>query len=330
MNLQNKKILVTGAEGFIGSHLVEALLNKGASVRALSLYNSFNHWGWLEKNPAMQNVEIISGDIRDPSTCKAITKNIEVVFHLAALVSIPYSYEVPEAFIETNVKGTSNLCRAAMENQCKRFIHTSSSEVYGSALYVPINEAHPLQPQSPYSASKIGADSIAGSYHYTYGLPLTIVRPFNTYGPRQSARAIIPTIITQIAKENKQIALGNINTTRDFTFVEDTCQGFISLAECQQAIGETVNIGTNTEISMKKLFEKINQLMGKSASISMDQSRVRPEKSEVQRLCCNNDKLCQLTGFIPKISLDQGLQMTIDWFTHPLNLSLYKPEIYNI
>ena len=330
MQLKNKNVLVTGADGFIGSHLVESLLAAGANVRALSLYNSSNNWGWLEVIPELSRVEVITGDIRDITTCRKITKGIDTVFHLAALISIPYSYLAPEAYVETNIRGTANLCQAALDNGCSRFVHTSTSEVYGSAQYIPIDEKHPLQPQSPYSASKIGADSMALSYHNAFELPLTVVRPFNTYGPRQSARAIIPTIITQIASGKQEIALGDVRPTRDFTFVKDTCAGFIAIATAPNTIGEIVNVGTNNEVSMLDLFEKITALMNSSAKRLDDSARKRPVKSEVLQLCCNNEKLFRLTGFKPQTSLEEGLKTTIEWFGHSHNLKNYKAEIYNV
>lgn len=328
--LSGKNILVTGADGFIGSHLVQALLKQGASVRALSQYNSFNHWGWLESIPHLSQVEVIAGDIRDLKTCHNITKNMDIVFHLAALISIPYSYNAVDAFIETNIKGTTNICHATLAEGCSRFIHTSTSEVYGSALYVPMDESHPLQAQSPYSASKIGADSLATSFHYAYGLPVTIARPFNTYGPRQSARAIIPTIITQLAMGKNEIALGNLTPTRDFTFVEDTCTALIALASCDKAIGETVNIGSNTEISMAELGNKIAALMGKSVVFKQEALRLRPTQSEVMQLRCNHHKLATLTGYVPTLTLEEGLKRTIAWFLEPMHLQKFKPELYNV
>ena len=271
--LKNKNVLVTGADGFIGSHLVELLVKKSASVRALSYYNSFNNWGWLEDINCKNDVEIISGDIRDYNCCQKITKGIDLVFHLAALIGIPYSYYSPKSYVETNVGGTQNLCHATLENCCQKLIHTSTSEVYGTAVYVPIDEKHPLQAQSPYSATKIGADSIAISYFYSFELPVTIVRPFNTYGPRQSARAIIPTIITQILENKSIVELGDISTNRDFIYVKDTCKGIIKLAENNDAVGEVVNIGTNHEITIKDLFYKINDIMKSKAAIKENKDR---------------------------------------------------------
>jgi len=330
MRLQKKNILVTGADGFIGSHLVEMLVKSGASVRALSCYNSFNHWGWLETLDCLNEIEVVSGDVRDPYFCKTITKEMDVVFHLAALIAIPYSYIAPDSYVDTNVKGTLNICQAARENQCQRVIHTSTSEVYGTAQYVPIDENHPLQPQSPYSASKIGADHMAMSFHLAFGLPVTIARPFNTYGPRQSARAVIPTIIGQIAEGKKQIKLGDLSPTRDFNYVLDTCRGFVLLAESDQAVGNVVNIGSGTEISVKDTLELIKHLMNSDVEFIVDADRIRPKDSEVFRLCCDNSRIKGLTGFKPEYSLEKGLKQTIDWFCDPEHLSLYKTDIYNV
>lgn len=330
MTLTGKQVLVTGADGFIGSHLVETLLNRGVRVRALALYNSFNYWGWLEGLASRENLEVVCGDVRDPHFCRTITKDVEVVFHLAALIAIPYSYVAPASYVDTNVTGTLNICQAAMENGCRRVLHTSTSEVYGTARYVPIDEAHPLQPQSPYSASKIGADAFAMSFFNTFGLPLTIVRPFNTYGPRQSARAVIPTIISQIAGGQKSIRLGDLRPTRDFNYVLDTCAGFLSLAECDEAIGKTVNIGSNREISIGDLFGLIRKLMDSNVELECDEQRLRPEQSEVFRLWCDNRLIKELTGFEPQHTLRQGLQQTIAWFTDPANLARYKTGLYNV
>jgi len=324
------KVLVTGADGFIGSHLTESLLKDGYPVRALAQYNSFNNWGWLEDIRQNSNLEIVCGDVRDPNYCREISKGIDVIFHLAALIAIPYSYIAPESYIETNVKGTLNICQAAKDNSVKRILVTSTSEVYGTAQYVPIDEKHPLQPQSPYSASKIGADAIAMSFYNAFKLPLTIVRPFNTYGPRQSARAVIPTIITQIASGMKEIKLGDTSPTRDFNYVKDICQGFILLSQCDKAIGETVNIGSNYEISIKETFELIKDIMHSDASLVTDEKRIRPEKSEVFRLWCDNSKIKTLTGFEPKYSIKEGLEKTVEWFINPQNLAKYKPGIYNL
>jgi len=330
LKLAKKKILVTGADGFIGSHLVESLVELGADVRALNCYNSFNLWGWLDTIGCTDQIEVISGDVRDPHFCKKITEGIDIVFHLAALIAIPYSYVAPDSYVDTNVKGTLNICQAALENGCKRLIHTSTSEVYGTAQYVPINEKHPLQPQSPYSASKIGADAIAMSFYNTFDLPVTIVRPFNTYGPRQSARAVIPTIITQIASGMKEIKLGDVSPTRDFNYVKDTCRGFIALAECEEAIGQTVNIGSNFEISVGDTLELIKELMNSEVHFITDDNRLRAEKSEVFRLWCDNALIRKLTGFEPDYDIRRGLQKTIDWFVQPENLARYKTGIYNV
>lgn len=326
----NKNILVTGADGFIGSHLTEKLVEKGAKVRALAHYNSFNNWGWLEDIHCLDEVEVVTGDIRDPYFCKKITKNVDVVFHLASLIAIPYSYIAPSSYIETNISGTMNICQASLENGCEKIVHTSTSEVYGTAQYVPINESHPLQPQSPYSASKIGADAVAISFYKSFNLPLVIARPFNTYGPRQSARAVIPTIITQIASGARKIKVGDVRPTRDFTYVEDLCNGLIALAECRDADGEVVNIGSNYEISIEKVFGLIRDIMKKDVKLSADKQRFRPEKSEVYRLWCNNKKMKKLTGFAPKVSFKKGLEKTIEWFTNPENIKKYKAGIYNV
>ena len=330
MSLTNKKVLVTGADGFIGSHLVETLLARGAYVRALNYYNSFNYWGWLEDIKPNSKLEIVSGDVRDSNFCNTITEDIEIIFHLAALIAIPYSYVAPDSYVDTNVRGTLNICQSAMRNKCKKVIHTSTSEVYGTAQYVPIDEKHPLQPQSPYSASKIGADAMAMSFYNAFNLQVVIARPFNTYGPRQSARAIIPTIISQIASGKKEIEIGDIIPTRDFNYVQDTCEGFMQLALSDKAIGETVNIGSNTEISIGDLFEKIKKLMKSDVKFIVDKNRKRPEKSEVFRLVCDNSKIKNLTGYKNKFDLDAGLTETITWFLNPENLKKYKTNIYNV
>jgi len=330
MNLSNKTILITGADGFIGSHLTEMLVKQGAKVKALSYYNSFNYWGWLEDLDCLNDIEVLTGDVRDPHYCKRIIKDVDIIFHLAALIAIPYSYVAPDSYVDTNIKGTVNICQAALENGCKRVIHTSTSEVYGTAQYVPIDEKHPLQPQSPYSASKIGADAMAKSFFNAFELPLTIARPFNAYGPRQSARAVIPTIITQIASGKKQIQLGDLTPTRDLSYVEDICRGFIALAECEKAIGETVNIGSNHEISVEDVFNLIKEIMQVDVKIVTEKARLRPEKSEVYRLWCDNTKIHNLTGFVPKYTLKEGLKKTIAWFSNPENLRKYKTDIYNV
>ena len=323
-------VLVTGADGFIGSHLVEMLDSKGYQVRALSQYNSFNNWGWLEDINCKDKIKILTGDIRDPHYCKYIAKGVDIIFHLAALIAIPYSYIAPNSYVDTNIKGTLNICQAAKENGNIRVIHVSTSEVYGTAQYVPIDEKHPMQPQSPYSASKIAADAMAMSFHNAFDLPVTIARPFNTYGPRQSARAVIPTIILQIANGIKEIKLGDTSPTRDFNYVEDTCKGFLAIAKNDQTIGETINIGSNSEISIGSTFDLIKELMRSDVKLFTDKERIRPEKSEVFRLCCDNTKIQLLTGFKPQVDIKEGLQRTIDWFTHPKNIKYYKAEIYNV
>ena len=327
----NKAIaLVTGADGFIGSHLTEMLVAEGYQVKALSQYNSFNNWGWLEDINCKDKIEVLTGDIRDPYYCKRIMQGVDIVFNLAALISIPYSYVAPDSYVDTNIKGTLNICQAARENGNILVIHTSTSEVYGTAQYVPIDEKHPLQPQSPYSATKIAADAMAMSFYNSFELPVTIARPFNTYGPRQSARAVIPTIITQIANGIKEIKLGDLSPTRDFNYVEDTCRGFLAIAEKDQTIGETINIGSNTEISIGNTFDLIKELMKSDITLIVDEERIRPEKSEVFRLCCDNTKIEKLTGFKPQVDISEGLQRTIDWFTQPNHLKHYKAEIYNV
>ncbi len=330
MNLENKTVLVTGADGFIGSHLTEALLEKGCRIKALSYYNSFNYWGWLEDIERISEIEVLTGDVRDSNYCKKITKDVDVVFNLAALIAIPYSYIAPDSYVDTNIKGILNICQASMDNGVQKIIHTSTSEVYGTAQYVPIDEKHPLQPQSPYSASKIGADMIAQSFNNTFDLNLTIARPFNAYGPRQSARGVIPTIIIQIANGIKQIKLGDLTPTRDFNYVTDTCMGFILLAECDEANGETVNIASNYEISIKSALNKIKDLMNSDVEFISEEERIRPENSEVFRLWGDNSKIKKLTGFEPKYNIDSGLAETIKWYTDPKNLKKFKAGIYNV
>ena len=324
----DKPVLVTGADGFIGSHLTELLLSLGYRVRALAQYNSFNSWGWLEgiKSPAL---EVVCGDVRDPEFCREITNGCGTVFHLAALIAIPYSYVAPDSYVDTNIKGTMNMCQAARAAQVDRIIVTSTSEVYGTALEVPIPETHPRQPQSPYSATKIGADAIAESFYNAFGLPLVIARPFNTYGPRQSARAIIPTIISQIAAGAREIKVGDLTPTRDFNFVTDTCRGFVALAQTPGLEGRNINIATGTEVSMAETLRLIAELMGVDVEYVVDQQRLRPSKSEVRRLCGDNRVITSLTDWRPEVSLKEGLRKTIDWFTNPVNLSRYKTDIYN-
>jgi NAD dependent epimerase/dehydratase len=325
-----KQVLVTGADGFIGSHLTEMLVKQGFKVRALAQYNSFNSWGWLEDIDCLEQVEVVLGDVRDPHFCRQIVKDCEMVFHLASLIAIPYSYVAPDSYLDTNVKGTVNICQAALDNGVERVIHTSTSEVYGTAQYVPIDELHPLQAQSPYSASKIAADAMAMSYFNAFELPLTIARPFNTYGPRQSARAVIPTIIGQIASGVESIHLGDVSPTRDFNFVTDTCRGFVALANSTEVLGETINIGSNTEISILNTLNMIKELMNSDVEFVLDEQRIRPSGSEVFRLWADNSKIVKLTNFAPQYDIRRGLQETIDWFKQPKNLSKYKTAIYNI
>lgn len=336
MKLNGKKVLITGADGFIGSHLTEYIVQQNIDVRAFVYYNSFNSWGWLDEadSHVKQSLDVFAGDIRDPHGVREAMKGCDVVLHLAALIAIPYSYHSPDTYIDTNVKGTLNVVQAAKELGVERVVHTSTSEVYGTARFVPITEAHPLQGQSPYSASKIGADQIAQSFHLSFDTPVTTIRPFNTYGPRQSARAVIPTIITQIAAGATSIKLGAIHPTRDFNFVRDTVRGFITLAECDQAVGEVVNIGSNYEVSIQETAELIAELMGSKVEFVCDEQRVRPAGSEVERLWADNSKARNLTGWTPeypgKEGLRKGLAETIAWFTQPENLRRYKTGIYNI
>lgn len=332
MNLNNKKILVTGADGFIGSHLVERLLREDCNVRAFTYYNSFNSWGWLDTftSEQMSQIEIFSGDIRDPNGVRAAMKDIDIVFHLAALIAIPFSYHSPDSYIDTNVKGTLNIIQAARDIGVERVLVTSTSEVYGTAQFVPITELHPKQPQSPYSASKIGADCIAESFYRSFDLPVTIVRPFNTYGPRQSARAIIPTIITQLLSGKLEIELGDLTPTRDLLFVADTVDGFVEIAKADTLIGHEVNIATQSEISIQQLADELIHQINPQARILQDKSRLRPSKSEVFRLFGSNQKLKKFTGWQQRYSLKEGISQTIEWFRQPENLQKYKAHIYNI
>lgn len=323
-----ENVLVTGADGFIGSHLVQALLDRGCNVRALALYNSFNNWGWLE-DIHHPNLEIVTGDVRDPNLCREIVRGCDTVFHLAALIAIPYSYIAPDSYVDTNVKGTLNICQACRDAETPRLLVTSTSEVYGTARYVPIDENHPKQPQSPYSASKIGADAVALSFFNAFRLPVTVVRPFNTYGPRQSARAIIPTIISQIANGARTIKVGDLSPTRDFNFVADTCQGFIEIALSPDTIGKEINIATGREISMRQTLDTIARIMNADVKWEVDPMRLRPAGSEVFRLLGDNSLISSLTPWQPRFSLEDGLRITVDWFTHPENLKKYKSDIYN-
>ncbi len=324
----NKKVLITGAGGFIGSHLTECYVKKGYQVKAFLHYNSRNHWGWLENSAYKQDIEIVTGDIRDFDSVLNAMKGCQMVLNLAALIGIPYSYVSPLAYIKTNIEGTYNILQSARELETEKVIITSTSETYGTAQYIPIDEKHPLVGQSPYSASKISADHLAESFHLSFDLPVTLVRPFNTYGPRQSARAVIPTIITQVLSGARTIHLGNLAPTRDFTFVKDTAAGFMAIAESDELVGEVTNIGMNTEVSVGDLAKKIIQLIQADVEITTDEQRIRPDNSEVERLYCDNSKLLKFTDWKPEYDLDKGLQETIEWLKQ--NLQLYKPEIYNV
>jgi dTDP-glucose 4,6-dehydratase len=329
-----KKVLVTGADGFIGSHLTEELIRQGYDVRAFVYYNSFNSWGWLDHSPFKDQLDVFAGDIRDPYGVKEAMKGCDVVYHLAALIAIPYSYHSPDTYIDTNVKGTLNVVQAARELGVAKVVHTSTSEVYGTARYVPIDEQHPLHGQSPYSASKIGSDQIAMSFYYSFDTPVSIIRPFNTYGPRQSARAVIPTIITQIASGVRKIKLGATEPTRDFNYIKDTVAGFIAVANSDQSTGQVINIGSNYEISIGDTVRLIAELMDRPIEIETDLTRIRPEKSEVERLWADNSKAKQLLNWSPQYGgtegLRRGLSETIDWFLKPQNLQQYKANRYNI
>jgi NAD dependent epimerase/dehydratase len=336
MKLVGKKILVTGADGFIGSHLAEHLVRAGHDVRAFVFYNSFNSWGWLDESEehVKRSLDVFAGDIRDPHGVRTAMKGCDVVLHLAALIAIPYSYYSPDTYVDTNVKGTLNVVQAAREMGVQRVVHTSTSEVYGTARFVPITEEHPLQGQSPYSASKIGADQIATSFFLSFDTPVTVIRPFNTYGPRQSARAVIPTIITQIAAGAKQIKLGAVHPTRDFNYVQDTVRGFVAVAEADAALGQVVNVGSNYEVSIGDTARLIARLMGRDVEFVSDEQRLRPAGSEVERLWADNRKAAELAGWSPQYAglegLERGLRETIDWFSVPDNLRRYKAGLYNI
>jgi NAD dependent epimerase/dehydratase len=327
-----KKVLVTGADGFIGSHLVERLLDEGHTVRAFVFYNSFNSWGWLDtlSKDKLAQIEIFAGDVRDPYGVRAAMKGMDIVYHLAALIAIPYSYHSPDNYVDTNIKGTLNIVQAARDLNTERILVTSTSEVYGTAIRVPIDENHPKQGQSPYSATKIGADAIADSFYRSFNLPITIVRPFNTYGPRQSARAVIPTIITQLLAGKKEIKLGALHPTRDLLYVKDTVDGFVAIANSAKTIGEEVNIATQLEISIQDLALKLIASLSPDAKIISDDVRLRPEKSEVERLLGSANKIKSLTSWTPKFSLDEGLKETISWFKDDNNRKNYKSDIYNV
>lgn len=330
MKLQGKKVLVTGAEGFIGSHLTEMLVQQGADVTVLVQYNSFNNWGWIDSFDKVikKQIKIITGDIREYDNVKRMVKGQEVVFHLAALIAIPYSYLSPMAYIRTNVEGTANVLEACQDYGVEKIVHTSTSETYGTALYVPIDEKHPMQGQSPYSASKIGADKIAESYYRSFGTPIATIRPFNAYGPRQSARAVIPTIISQILAGKKEIKLGALTPTRDFNYVKDLAAAFIAIAESDKTVGEVINAGSNFEISIGELAKLIMSLIGKEVKIRCDEERMRPDKSEVNRLWADNRKIKELTGWQPRYTLEEGLKETIEWVKE--NIDTLKVNIYNV
>lgn len=334
--MSGKKILVTGADGFIGSHLTEELVRRGHDVRAFVLYNSFNSWGWLDRSSReiRKSLDVFAGDVRDPYGVRAAMQGCDVILHLAALIAIPYSYHSPDTYVETNVQGTLNVVQAARDLGVSRVVHTSTSEVYGTARFVPITEDHPLQGQSPYSASKIGADQIALSFFSSFGTPVSVIRPFNTYGPRQSARAVIPTVITQIASGARKIKLGSLHPTRDFNYVTDTVKGFIAVAESENSIGEVINVGSNYEISIGETVALIADIMKVDIDICTDDVRLRPERSEVERLWADNQKARALAGWRPeyagKEGLRRGLTETIEWFTKAENLASYKADLYNI
>lgn len=330
MNLKGKKVLITGSEGFIGSHLTERLVELGAEVTALVQYNSFNNWGWIDTfdEKIKNSINVITGDIREYDNVKRMVRGQDVIFHLAALIAIPYSYVSPMAYVRTNVEGTTNILEACRNYDIQKIVHTSTSETYGTALYVPIDEKHPMQGQSPYSASKIAADKMAESFYRSFGTPVAVIRPFNTYGPRQSARAVIPTIISQILSGKREIRLGSLTPTRDFNYVKDTVEAFISVAESDKTIGQVVNAGSNHEISIGDLANKIIEIFGEDVNIICDEERFRPEKSEVNRLWADNKKIKELTGWQPKYTLDEGLKETIDWIKN--NMKYFKTDIYNV
>jgi len=332
MNISGKKVLITGADGFIGSHLTEALIDAGCKVKAFVYYNSFNSWGWLDTiaPDKLSKIEIFAGDIRDPNGVRTAMKDTEIVFHLAALIAIPFSYHSPDSYIDTNVKGTLNIVQAAKDLGIERVLVTSTSEVYGTAQYVPIDENHPRQPQSPYSASKIGADCIAESFYRSFDLPLTIVRPFNTFGPRQSARAVIPTIITQLLAGVNEIKLGDVRPTRDLVYVKDTAAGFIAIAESQELIGHDCNIATQSEISVGDLADMLIRKINPAAKIIHEEQRMRPEKSEVFRLFGSNAKIKAHTSWQPKYTFEQAITETVEWFSKEENRKGYKANIYNL
>ncbi len=332
MQLRNKRVLITGADGFIGSHLTEQLVKECASVKAFVYYNAFNSWGWLDtlSRSILSEIQVFAGDVRDASCVESATKGSDVVFHLAALIGIPFSYDCPDSYLETNIKGTLNVLQAAKKLGIEKLLVTSTSEVYGTALYVPIDEKHPFQAQSPYSATKIAADRLAEAFYRSFGVPVAIVRPFNTYGPRQSARAIIPTIIVQLLSAPAEIKLGSLTPIRDFTYVKDTVSGFVELAKCDESIGQEVNIAAGQEISIGQLAKELIAQLSPKTTIVCDEARVRPPESEVQRLFGSNEKIRSLTNWKPQYDLSRGLSETIAWFKDPVNGSRYKGDVYNV
>ncbi len=332
MDLTNKKVLVTGADGFIGGHLVERLLEENCQVKAFVYYNSFNSWGWLDtfSKDTLSKIEIFASDIRDPNGVRKAIKDVQIVFHLAALIGIPFSYQSPDSYIDTNIKGTLNILSASNDYDIEKVLVTSTSEVYGTAQYAPIDESHPFQGQSPYSASKIGADRISESFYRSFGTPVAIARPFNTYGPRQSARAIIPTIITQLLNGKEEISLGSLHPTRDLNYVSDVCEGFLAIAKCDETIGKEINIGSGKDISIGDLAKLLIEIINPSARIVSEDLRKRPDNSEVEQLLCDNGLIKQLTKWEPKVSLRDGLEKTIEWFKDKENLKQYKDGIYNV
>jgi len=334
MELSNKKVLVTGAGGFIGSHLVEAVVRKGCKVRAFVHYNSFNSWGWMDylnqAKDIKNYIEIFSGDVRDPYGVKKAMRDIDIVFHLAALIGIPYSYNSPESYVDTNIKGTLNILQAGRELEIQKIIHTSTSEVYGTAQFTPITEEHPINPQSPYSATKAAADFVALSFYRSFNTPATVIRPFNTYGPRQSARAIIPTIISQIISKETKVRLGDVYPKRDFIYIKDTVQGFIDAAESDKSVGKVIHIGSSSEISISELANLIAKLMDSKIEIEVTDERKRPKKSQVERLLADNGRARELMGWSPKYKLEDGIAETIEWFRNSHNLRIYKTNIYNV
>lgn len=330
MNWKNKKVLVTGADGFIGSHLTEALVKKGAEVKAFAYYNSFNSWGWMDTfSPSVKKkIDVFTGDIRDPNGVFEAVHGCDVVFHLAALIGIPFSYHSPDSYVDTNVKGTLNILQAAKKCKVQKVVHTSTSEVYGTAQYAPIDELHPINPQSPYAATKAGADSLAQSFYLSFDLPVTTLRPFNTFGPRQSARAVIPTIISQIVAGKKTIKLGNIDALRDLNYVGNTAEAFIAVAEEPKTNGQVLNTGSGVEVSIKEVVERVQKVLGKKVRVVVDKERIRPSKSEVGRLLCDANKLVDYCDWTPKVNLDQGLKLTADWIVD--NMNYFKTDIYNV